>query len=156
MKLKHLNVIFSALLIVVAGVFFFYADTFKTLPGQADIGPAAFPKFVCVALALAAVGLAFTEWKKNSEETIELFNLKFFIGIATAIVYFLVLRTVGFIICSVVAVFIMEILLLNEPFKKAWPLITAVAVLGPAAIQVIFGTMLKVPLPAGLLSFILG
>lgn len=154
--MKRLNLIFSALLFVFAGVFFFYADTFRTLPGQTDIGPAAFPKFISVMLAVCAVILAFTELKKNSTEKVELFNLKFFIGVATAILYFVAFKPVGFVITSMVAVFVMELLLLNEPFKKAWPLITGVAVIAPIFIQLIFGTLLKVPLPAGILAPILG
>lgn len=154
--MKRLNLVFSALLIVFSGVFFFYADTFKTLPGQTDIGPAAFPKFICVMLAVCAVILAFTELKKNSTEKVALFNLKFFIGVATAIGYFLVFKSIGFVLSSIVAIFIMELLLLNEPFKKAWPLITGVAFAAPIVLQLIFGTLLKVPLPAGLLAPILG
>ena len=125
MKLKHLNLIFAGVLIVLAGVFFKYADTFKMLPGQADIGP-----------------------------KVQLFNTKFLIGLATAVLYFLLFKKVGFVLCSMASIFIMEVLLLNEPFKKAWPLITSVAILAPIAIYLIFGVALKVPLPAGLLSFL--
>ena len=53
-----------------------------------------------------------------------------------------------------VSIFVMEVLLLNEPFKKAWPLVTGVAVIAPIVIQLVFGVALKVPLPAGLLSFL--
>lgn len=154
--MKKLNLVFSALLIVFAGVFFFYADTFRTLPGQTDIGPAAFPKFIAVMLAICAVILAITEIKKNSTEKVALFNIKFFIGVATAVVYFIVLRPVGFIPSSIAAIFIMEVLLLNEPFKKTLPLTVSVAILAPIVIYLIFGAFLKVPLPAGILAPILG
>ena len=154
MKLKHLNLIFSGVLIVLAGIFFKYADTFKMLPGQADIGPKAFPRFVSVVIVILAILLIITELKKNDQTKVQLFNLKFLIGLVTAVLYFLLFKTVGFVLCSMASIFIMEVLLLNEPFKKAWPLVTGVAVIAPIVIQLVFGVALKVPLPAGLLSFL--
>lgn len=154
MKLKHLNLIFAGVLIVLAGVFYKYADTFKMLPGQADIGPKAFPRFVSVVIIILAVILIVTELRRNDQTKVQLFNLKLLIGLATAVAYFFCYKPVGFVLCSMVSIFVMEVLLLNEPFKKAWPLVTAVAILAPIVIQLVFGTALKVPLPAGLLSFI--
>lgn len=154
MKLKHLNLIFAGVLIVLAGVFFKYADTFKMLPGQADIGPKAFPRFVSAVIIILAILLIITELKKNDQTKVQLFNLKFLIGLVTAVLYFLLFKKVGFVLCSMVSIFVMEVLLLNEPFKKAWPLVTSVAILAPIAIYLIFGVALKVPLPAGLLSFL--
>ena len=154
MKLKHLNLIFSGMLIVLAGIFFKYADTFKMLPGQADIGPKAFPRFVSVVIVILAILLIITELKKNDQTKVQLFNLKFLIGLVTAVLYFLLFKKVGFVLCSMVSIFVMEVLLLNEPFKKAWPLVTGVAVIVPVVIYLVFGMALKVPLPAGLLSFL--
>ena len=154
MKLKHLNLIFSGVLIVLAGIFFKYADTFKMLPGQADIGPKAFPRFVSVVIVILAILLIITELKKNDQTKVQLFNLKFLIGLVTAVLYFLLFKKVGFVLCSMVSIFVMEVLLLNEPFKKAWPLVTGVAVIVPVVIYLVFGMALKVPLPAGLLSFL--
>lgn len=150
--MKRLNIVFGLVLIAVSAVFFFYADTFRKLAGQKDMGPAAFPKAVCVMLAISGIILIVSELKKGSEETVELVNKKLLIGAVTAIVYYLLLRPVGFLIPSMAAVFIMEVLLLNEPFKKALPLMLSVAVIAPLAIQFIFGNLLKVPLPAGILS----
>ncbi len=154
--MKRLNLIFSAFLLVFSGIFFFYADTFKTLPGQKDIGPGAFPKVITVALAVCAVLLALTEIRKNNQEKLDLFNWKFFVGVATAVAYFVILKPVGFIISSIAAIFVMEVLLLNEPFKKALPLITTIAIAAPLAIQLVFGIFLKVPLPEGILAPFLG
>ncbi len=154
MKLKYLNIIFAILLIVVSCVFFFYADTFRILPGQTDIGPKAFPKSVCVCLIVMGILLIISEIRKNDDKVIELFNWKFFAGLATAILYVVFFKSAGFVVCSIVAIFIMELLLLNEPFKKAWPLMTTIAVVMPVAIQLIFGSFLNVPLPTGILSIV--
>ena len=154
MKLKNLNIIFAGLLIVLAGVFYYYTDTFKILPGQADIGPKAFPRAGCVCLVILAVLLIIEEVRKNDDTRIMLFNYKFLIGVVTAFLFLVLFRTVGFVPCAIVAIFVMEILLLNEPFKKAWPLVVSVAILAPIALQLIFGTLLKVPLPKGWLSFL--
>ena len=154
MKLKHLTIIFAILLIIMSCVFYFYADTFKILPGQADIGPKAFPRFVSICLIILSVMLIISELRKNDDTVIQLFNLKFFIGLVTAVLYAVLFKKVGFVLCSMAAIFIMEVLLLNESFKKAWPILAAIALLVPIAIQLIFGSFLKVPLPAGILSFI--
>ena len=154
MKLKNLNIIFAVLLIVLAGVFFYYTNTFKILPGQADIGPKAFPRAVCICLVVLAVLLVIDELRRNDDTRIVLFNYKFLIGAVTAFLFLVVFRTVGFVPCAMVAIFVMELLLLNEPFKKAWPLVVSVAILAPIALQLIFGTLLKVPLPKGWLAFL--
>ena len=154
MKLKNLNIIFAVLLIVLAGVFFYYTNTFKILPGQADIGPKAFPRAVCICLVVLAVLLVIDELRRNDDTRIVLFNYKFLIGAVTAFLFLVVFRTVGFVPCAMVAIFVMELLLLNEPFKKAWPLVVGVAIIAPIALQLIFGTLLKVPLPKGWLAFL--
>lgn len=155
--MKKLHYFFSIVLIAVALFFFFYADTFQTLPGQKDIGPAAFPKFICICLIICAVLLVIQQaGDKSGEQDVRLFSWKWLIGVLTAFGFFLALKPVGFVITAIVAVFIMECLLLNEPFKKALPLITIVAVAVPVAVQIIFGQFLKVPLPTGILSGIFG
>lgn len=153
--MKKLNIAFSVILLLVAGFFFFYSDTFKTMPGQADIGPSGFPKVVCVGLAICAVILLVQQIRKGSGEPIQLFNLKLIIGLVTAVAYVALFRPVGFLLTSIAAVFIIMLLLINEPVKKTLPVIVAVSILVPVALQVIFGVLLKVPLPSGVLAFIL-
>lgn len=121
--MKKLNIVFSVVLIAVAAFFFFYADTFKMLPGQTEIGPGAFPKAVCVGLAVCGVLLIIQELRKDGSEKAELFSKKLLIGIAAAVAYFVLLKILGFVLDSIWVVFVMMALLLNEPFKKAWPLL---------------------------------
>ena len=82
--MKKLNIVFSVVLIAVAAFFFFYADTLKMLPGQTEIGPGAFPKAVCVGLAVCGVLLIIQELRKGGSEKAELFSKKLLIGIAAA------------------------------------------------------------------------
>ena len=140
--MKKLNIVFSVVLIAVAAFFFFCADTFKMLPGQTEIGSGAFPKAVCVGLAVCGVLLIIQELRKGGSEKAELFSKKLLIGIAAAVAYFVLLKILGFV--------------LNEPFKKAWPLMLAVSILAPVVLYAIFGMFLKVPLPNGILSGLLG
>ena len=154
--MKKLNIVFSVVLIAVAAFFFFYADTFKMLPGQTEIGPGAFPKAVCVGLAVCGVLLIIQELRKGGSEKAELFSKKLLIGIAAAVAYFVLLKILGFVLDSIWVVFVMMALLLNEPFKKAWPLMLAVSILAPVVLYAIFGMFLKVPLPNGILSGLLG
>ena len=142
--------------LAVAAFFFFYADTFKMLPGQTEIGPGAFPKAVCVGLAVCGVLLIIQELRKGGSEKAELFSKKLLIGIAAAVVYFVLLKILGFVLDSIWVVFVMMALLLNEPFKKAWPLMLAVSILAPVVLYAIFGMFLKVPLPNGILYGLVG
>ena len=82
--MKKLNIVFSVVLIAVAAFFFFCADTFKMLPGQTEIGPGAFPKAVCVGLAVCGVLLIIQELREGGSEKAELFSKKLLIGIAAA------------------------------------------------------------------------
>ena len=115
--MKKLNIVFSVVLIAVAAFFFFYADTFKMLPGQTEIGPGAFPKAVCVGLAVCGVLLIIQELRKGGSEKAELFSKKLLIGIAAAVVYFVLLKILGFVLDSIWVVFVMMALLLNAPFR---------------------------------------
>ncbi len=153
--MKKLHYIFSAVLIAVSLFFFMYSSKFKTLPGQQDIGPSAFPKFVCVCLIICAVLLVLQQRKETEEEPLSLFNWKWGVGVATAIGFYMLLPHLGFVITGIVAIFIMECLLLNESFKKALPIVLGVAIVVPIVIQIIFGQFLKVPLPTGILSGLL-
>ena len=113
-----------------------------------------------------AVGVAFfqelsflliiQELRKSGSEKAELFSKKLLIGIAAAVAYFVLLKILGFVLDSIWVVFVMMALLLNEPFKKAWPLMLAVSILAPVVLYAIFGMFLKVPLPNGILSGLLG
>lgn len=126
------------------------------LPGQTEIGSGAFPKAVCVGLAVCGVLLIIQELRKGGSEKAELFSKKLLIGIAAAVAYFVLLKILGFVLDSIWVVFVMMALLLNEPFKKAWPLMLAVSILAPVVLYAIFGMFLKVPLPNGILSGLLG
>ena len=157
--MKKLNIVFSVVLIAVAAFFFFCADTFKMLPGlqfKPSIALSSFPKAVCVGLAVCGVLLIIQELRKGGSEKAELFSKKLLIGIAAAVAYFVLLKILGFVLDSIWVVFVMMALLLNEPFKKAWPLMLAVSILAPVVLYAIFGMFLKVPLPNGILSGLLG
>lgn len=154
--MKKLNLVFSVILIAVSAFFFFYADTFKTLPGQTEIGPGAFPKAVCAALVLCSAALILQQCRKGGEEKAGLFNGKLLAGIAAAAAYFFLLKPLGFVLDSIWVIFVMMLLLLNEPLKKALPLLVAVSVLTPVVLYAVFGLFLKVPLPGGVLSAFLG
>lgn len=153
--MKKLNLIFGAVLIAVSAFFFYYAGTFQSMPGQKDIGPSAFPRFVCVLLIVSGILLILREMKKGNQEKAALFSLKFFLGLVCIFLYFLLLKRLGFILDSILIVAIMMLMLLNEPLKKAWPLVLGVSVVVPVGLYMIFGMFLKVPIPKGILSGIL-
>lgn len=153
--MKKLNLFFGAILIAVSAFFYYYAGTFQTMPGQKDIGPSAFPRFICILLIICGILLIARELKRDSKETVSLFSLKFFGGLVCILLYYLLLKKLGFILDSILIVAIMMLMLLNEPLKKAWPLVAGVSVCVPIVLYLIFGMFLKVPIPAGILSGIL-
>ena len=63
--------------------------------------------------------LIIQELRKGGSEKAELFSKRLLIGIAAAVVYFVLLKILGFVLDSIWVVFVMMALLLNEPFKKA-------------------------------------
>lgn len=154
--MKKLNITFGAILVAVAVYLFHYASGFKAMTGQKDIGPSAFPRAICIAIAICGVILIVRELNKGNEEMAELFNKKLAIGAVTIVVYFLVLPYLGFLVDSMLIVAVMVMILLNEPLGKAWPLALGVTVGTPIVLYVIFGVFLKVPLPNGILAGILG
>lgn len=154
--MKKLHIVFGTILVFLSVFCFFYAATFKSMNGQMDIGPSAFPKFICVCLAICGILLIIREIKSNCQEKALLFNRKFIIGVAAIVIYFIILKPVGFIIASICIVFVETLILLNEPMKKAWPLVVGVSVGTPIILYLIFGVFLGVPLPHGVLAGILG
>lgn len=154
--MKKLNLAFSVLLILVSTCLFFYANTFKTLANQKDIGPAGFPKAVCVGLILCGIVLFVTELRRDNQEPAQLFNRKLFLSLAAIVAFFFLLSPLGFILDSILICLIMMFLLLNEPVQKAWPIIVVVSIAAPLALYGIFGIFLKVPLPDGILAPLLG
>jgi len=154
--MKRLHIVFGAILVLISVFCFIYAGTFKSISGQTDIGPGAFPRFICVCLMICGGALIVREMKNDSQEKAYLFNRKLAISVAAILVYFLVLKPVGFIVSGIGIVFVETLILLNEPMKKAWPLVLGVSVGTPVVLYLIFGIFLKVPLPHGILAGILG
>ena len=107
-------------------------------------------------LAVSGVLLIIQELRKRGRQNAQLFSNNLLIRIADPVAYFVLLKILGFVLDSIWVVFVMMALLLNEPFKKAWPLMLAVSILAPVVLYAIFGMFLKVPLPNGILSGLLG
>lgn len=152
--MKKLNLVFSVLLIVTSVFFFFYADSFRALSGEEEIGPGAFPKAVCIALCFCSILLIVKEVKRYDAEKAGLFNYRILVGFVVSIFYLFLLKPLGFLIDSFLIVIVMTLLLLTEPLKKAWPILISVSVLVPVALYIVFDLCLKVPLPAGVFSFL--
>lgn len=151
-KVKKFTISFSLILILISSYLYVVAGGFGSLKGQKDIGPAAFPQGVSVALIILCVLLIIMEIKKEKDEKVILMNLKLFLGVLSIIIFALVFKKVGFIISSIFITFINIRLLLNESFKKRWIMVFVTSVFVPVVIYVIFSHFLKVPLPKGVLE----
>ncbi|MBE6905290.1 MAG: tripartite tricarboxylate transporter TctB family protein [Ruminococcaceae bacterium] len=154
--MKKLSITFSLILMLFSMGMFFYADSFKTLARQKGIGPSGFPKAMCAALIVLSICLIISEVRKDNKERIQLFNTKLVIGLVSILFFFILLKPLGFILSGIFIIAVMMILLLNEPLAKVWPTVAALSVITPVALYFIFGVFLKVPLPSGLLKFLIG
>lgn len=127
--------------------------TFPPMPGQ-SIGPALFPSLAGVGLigfgawmvvadrAAAGGWLRFDDWVRRPRMVVN-----FALVIVALVVYALVLPVVGFFLTSLVFLALL-MMVFGAPGRRALPIAAVVTV----AIHYVFYSLLRVPLPWGLLE----
>jgi len=147
--------IIAALLIAVAVAILLYARTFPGMPGQA-FGPALFPSVIAVAIMVSGLALAVGAVRGGRRQPlIELdpwvrsprLLLDFCLVVGGVLFYVLFSEPLGYFVTAPIAL-LAFLLATGTRLAAALP----VAVLVPLLIHYIFYTMLKVPLPWGLLT----
>lgn len=130
-----------------------YATTFPPMPGQ-PIGPSFFPIVIGSGMALFGAGLMYAgrgqrapwlepgEWVRHPRLV-----LRFFLVVADVVVYALVVDRLGFFITS--AAFL-TVLLQAFGVRRRW--IVPIAATVTIGVHYVFYTLLRVPLPWGLLG----
>lgn len=117
-----------------------------------DIGPAVYPRILGVLMAIFSV-IMFVEAFvcDNKQEETKIFSVKLLIIMVGMLVYGLLLRPLGFILTTAIAIAIMMITM-GVRRKR---LIISFSLIFPMAIYFGFSLVLRVPLPMGVLAFIL-
>jgi len=147
------------LLIAVAAAMIAYTATFPAFPGQ-RYGPALFPRLLGAGLilcgaALVVRGLAARRpgeaWLRLAPWTREPGRLGIFLAVLACLVgYILLSGTLGFILTATAILALLFWLLRVRPL-----LVLPLAVVASLVIHWFFGSLMRVPLPRGLLDAIL-
>lgn len=131
-----------------------YATTFPPMPGQ-PVGPSLFPIIIGTGMAICGTGLIVagrrqprTAWLEPGEWVRHpRLVLRFALVIAAVVAYALVVDWLGFFITSVA---FLTVLLLAFGVARRW--ILPIAALVTIGVHYVFYTLLRVPLPWGLLG----
>ena len=130
------------------------------VPGQ-PVGPNVFPLVIGSGLALCGLAITFGIGRTFEEEeeiipleagqaqppTGKLYGLRALLPPALLLFYVTAADRLGFIVTAALIVFVT-----SSALGARWKLSLPLAVLAPIAIHLIFSKLLRVPLPAGLLS----
>lgn len=145
----------AALLIALAAAVIAHASGFPPMPGQA-FGSSLFPTLVAAGLILASLGLVISGWRSGQRQPLVerdawvhsprlLFDFALVIG--GVLFYVLFSETLGYLIAAPLALAAFLFATGVRPL-----VVLPVAVVVPVIIHYLFYTLLKVPLPWGLLT----
>lgn len=145
-----------SVIFLVFGIFMFVQSAaIKPLMGSKDLGSGFVPKIIagCI-IVIAGVKLIMTLTSKKEEKKIENDEDKMggLLTIALLLIYSVLFNTLGFILSTALYLFAQMLILSDERNRKI-PLFAVIAVVAPVAIYALFVYVIKMPLPAGLLSF---
>jgi putative tricarboxylic transport membrane protein len=145
----------AGLLIAFAVAVIWYASDFPPMPGQA-FGPSLFPTLVAAGLIFASLGLVISGLRSGQRQPLlELDSwvrsprllFDFVLVVGGLLFYILFSETLGYLIAAPVALAAFLFATGVRPL-----VVLPVAVVVPAIIHYLFYTLLKVPLPWGLLT----
>lgn len=152
---KVRDLICSAIMLVFGAVMLVLA---RDIPHKvaSDVGSAYVPTFIAICILIVAGTKLMLTWLKKSPSADKKIVLdQDWIGgvgtIALMVIYMLIFQPVGFIISSVLYLFIQMLLLSNTENRK--PILFAIiAVLLPVAVDALFVFAIHMPLPKGILG----
>ena len=149
-KRNWIDIAVSLLVYALAVLVFIASASFKAT-ADASLNPDVWPRIVCVLMCLVATVQLVNALRGKIATNVTVANKKEVLAaIALIVLYGLLLRTVGYVLCSLV---LMVCLLKLFHTKKLW-----VYIVLPLATTLVsyycFHVMLRVPLPKGLLAFL--
>lgn len=154
MKITTRNRITGGLFLLF-GLFMFFESNKIAARMTKDIGSGFFPKVVSVAIIAVALAVIALSFLKKSDDLVKKENLSQFGGWATIsllVLYVAVLNRIGFIISTIIYLFI-QMYLLSTDENRNWWVMAIFSVISPIVIYLFFVYLLKMPLPKGLINF---
>ena len=149
-KRNWIDIVVSLCVYALTVFVFVYSASFKETADN-SLNPDVWPRIVCVLMSLAATAQLVNALRGKLTTEVTVANKKEVIAaIALIILYAVLLKPVGYIITSIV---LMVCLLGLFRVKKVWVYIV-LPVVTTAAAYYLFHSLLRVPLPAGLLTFL--
>ena len=153
---------------LISGIFFLlfaafvYAESYAIKMTKADsLGPQFFPRLVAFFTAALAIYLIVSSILKMKRETAPTektgfhLNVNLLLTCVILVAYFLLVKTVGFVVLTAVYLFLQMLLLLPKGSvkNKKYMIITAVtSVVVPVFIYLLFYKVFQIFLPAGILG----
>ena len=153
--MKVSDTLTGALVLLLGAAVFFYAQTFPPMPGQ-PVGPSLFPSIVGACLAGLGIVLFLSSVRRDAREAViepvvwirrPRMAANFALVIGALIFYAAVVNALGFILTAVV---FLGLLMLAFGVQRAR--IPPLAVIIALGVHFGFYTLLRVPLPWGLLE----
>lgn len=153
MSNKEKNLVVS-LVFMVFGIFLFVESMGIKHMMKNDVGSGFFPKVVAVAIiGVSVIRLVMTLREPAGERKKSDSDLKGgWLTIVLIAVYVMAFQPVGFIISTMVYLFL-QILVLVPKEKRSWPLTVIISVAAPIAIYALFTYAISSPLPKGIWGF---
>ena len=148
------NNIRTSILFLAFGAFVFYEASAIPLVMKNDVGSAFFPKVISGAMMVVAViRLVMALREKEGEAKASDSDLKGgWETILLLCVYVLAFQPVGFILDTIVFLFL-EMLVLTPKEKRSLPLLGGLSIVVPLIIYTLFVYVINTPLPKGLFGF---
>ena len=153
MSNKEKNLVVS-LVFMAFGIFLFVESMGIKHMMKNDVGSAFFPKVVAVAITgVSVIRLIMTLREPAGERKKSNSDLKGgWLTIVLIAAYVMAFQPVGFIISTMVYLFL-QILVLVPKEKRSWPLTIIISVVAPLAIYGLFTYLISSPLPKGLWGY---
>ena len=154
---KIRDIICSVIMLAFGTLMIVEAKDIPNKLGDKDVGSAYVPTFIGICILIVAVSklvLAITNKKPSANQKIKWTQDAFggFGTIALMAVYMLAIEPVGFIVASVVYLFV-QMMLLSDSTNRRPVVFAIIAVALPVAVEALFVYAIKMPLPVGILGF---
>ena len=154
---KIRDIICSVIMLAFGTMMIVVAKDIPNKLGDKDVGSGYVSTFIGICILIVAISklvLAIIDKKPSANKKIQwkLDSLGGFGTIALMAVYMLTFEKVGFIVASVVYLFVQMMILSDNTNRK--PVVFAIiAVALPVAVEALFVYAIKMPLPVGILGF---
>lgn len=141
------NIIVGTVFLAFVAICFMASLSISNPSTSSDPGPAAYPQFVLVLLALCAVGVILTPDDKTPDSQPR--DWRYVVAVfGTILGYVILLSTVGYILATLL--FVSTMLLLAG--ERRVPVIAIYSVVLPLALFYVFSEYLSIALPSGLIE----